>query len=109
MRFTIGHRKTSQVAIQIVDATFDDLFKGLPIALLQITNQHRSWNGSVMTFGMTATLAFLQNPIRGTVEVTDREITIDADLGMIEKLISKEKFRTLAEGTFRRLLPGKIP
>ena len=109
MRVTIGHRKKRHEAVQIVDQSFDDLFRGLPIAPLQITDQHRSWNGSVMTFGMTATLAFLQNPIRGTVEVTDREITIDADLGMIEKLISKEKFRTLAEGTFRRLLPGKIP
>jgi hypothetical protein len=73
---------------------------------LQITNQHRSWNGSVMTFGLTASVGFLQNPIRGTVEVTDREITIDADLGLLEKLISRETFKTSVEGSLRKLLPG---
>jgi hypothetical protein len=106
MRVTIGHRKSRQEAIQIVDSSFDDLFKGLPIAPLQITDQHRSWNGSVMTFGLTAKLGFLQNPIQGTVEVTDRDITIDADLGMLEKLISRGKFKTAVEGNFTKLLRG---
>jgi hypothetical protein len=106
MRVTIGHRKTRQEAIQIVDQSFDDLFRGLPIAFLQVTEQHRSWNGSVMTFGLTAKLGFLQNPIRGTVEVTDREITIDADLGLLEKLVSRGRFKTAVQGTFQKLLPG---
>ncbi|MCU1258514.1 MAG: hypothetical protein JWO80_1399 [Bryobacterales bacterium] len=106
MRVAIGHRKTRREAIEIVDQSFDDLFRGLPIALLQITEQHRSWNGSVMTFGLTAKIGFLQNPIRGTVEVTDREITIDADLGLLEKLISQGKFKTAIQGTFQKLLPG---
>jgi hypothetical protein len=78
----------------------------LPIALLQITNQHRSWNGSVMTFGLTAKMGFLENPIRGTVEVTDQDIIIDADLGMLEKLISRGKFKTAVEGSFQKLLQG---
>jgi hypothetical protein len=106
VRVTVGHRKSRKEAIQIVDSAFGDLFKGLPIASLQITNAQRSWDGSVMTFGLTATMGFLSNPIRGTVEVTDREITIDADLGMLEKLISRERLKTVVEGTFKQLLPG---
>ncbi len=106
MRVTLSHRKTKQEAIQIVDRSFDDLFKGLPIAPFQITNQHRSWNGSILTFGLTAKMGFLQNPIQGTVEVTDRDITIDADLGALEKLISPGTFKTALKGNFQKLLPG---
>jgi hypothetical protein len=105
MRVTIGHRKKRHEAVQIVDQSFDDLFRGLPIAPLQITDQHRSWNGPVMTFGLTAKMGFLQNPIRGTVEVTDREIIIDADLGFLERLISPGKFKTAVEESFQKLLP----
>ncbi len=107
MRVTLPHGKTKQEAIQIVDRSFDDLFKGLPIAPLQITDPHRTWNGSLMTFGLTAKMGIIQNPIRGTVDVTDREITIDVDLGMLGRLISPGKFKTAVEGSFQKLLPGR--
>jgi len=38
-------------------------------------------------------VGFLSNPIRGTVEVTDREITIDVDLGLIKNLESRQSPR----------------
>jgi hypothetical protein len=106
MRFTILHGKSQQEAVQIVDEAFEDLFRGLPIRALKITNQHRSWNGSMMTFGLTAKIGFLQNPIQGTAMVTEREITIDADLGMLEKLISQAKLKTVIEKSLQKLLPN---
>jgi hypothetical protein len=108
MRAVVRHRKTQREAMQIVDAAFDDVFKGLPIPMLQITNQSKSWNGPLMTFSLTAAVGFLQNPIKGTVEVTGQEIIIDADLGFLERLVSKQKLQTSLQGSFQRLLlPGK--
>ena len=107
MKVTLPHGKTKQEAIQIVDKSFDDIFRGLPLAPLQITDTRRAWSGSVMSFGLTAKMGILQNPIKGTVEVTDREITIDADLGFLEKLISQGKFKTAVEGSLQKLLPGR--
>ena len=106
MRFTILHGKSRQEAVRIVDESFQDLFKGLPIPALQFTNQHRSWTGSIMTFALTASIGFLQNPIHGTATVTDRELTIDADPGLLEKLISRGKLKTTIEGSLHKLLPG---
>ncbi len=106
MRVTMPHRTSKQEAMRAVDLSFDDLFRGLPIAALQITNTQRSWNGSVMSFAFQAKMGFLHNPIHGTVEVTDKEITVDADLGFLERLISQASLKTRIETSFQKLLPG---
>jgi hypothetical protein len=57
-----------------------------------------------MTFSMTARMGFLTNPIRGTVEVRDQDVTIDADLGIFSRLIPESKIRTSMESRVRGLL-----
>lgn len=104
----MAHRTSKQEAIRIVDQTFDELFKGLASSLVKLSNEQRSWNGSTMNFGFTAKMGFLQNPIQGTVTVTDKDITIDADLGMLENLISQGKIKTAVQESFQKLLPGSM-
>ncbi len=48
-------------------------------------------------------MGLLSAPIKGTVEVTDRDLTIDADLGLLEKLLGGGMTRTV-EGRVRGLL-----
>jgi hypothetical protein len=57
-----------------------------------------------MTFSLVAKMGFLSNPIRGLVEVTDENITIDADLGLLARLMPQEKVRTVVETRVRGLL-----
>jgi hypothetical protein len=104
MRITIAHRKTKQEAIDAVDRAIQDAFQGLPIAAIRFTDQKKAWNGSVMSFSMNARLGFLNNPISGTVEVTDRDITIDADLGLLNTLLPQEKIKTTVESRVKGLL-----
>ncbi len=71
---------------------------------MTLTNLQKSWNGSVLTFSLTAKIGFLQNPIAGTIAVSDSEVTIDADLGMLSKLFSAERLRSTVESRVRGLL-----
>jgi len=104
MRITISHNKTKAQAIQTVDRAAEEAFRGFAGAPVTIVDQQKSWNGSVMTFSLTAKMGFLKNPIRGTVEVTDKDVTIDADLGMLNKLFPEEKIRASVETRVRGLL-----
>src|SRR5579872_495650 len=97
MRITIAHTKGRQQMIQMVDRAFDDVFSGLTQTPIAITDQHKAWQGNVMTFSLTAKMGFIRNPVSGTVEVTDREVTLDADVGLLGKLISGEKIQTTLE------------
>jgi len=81
-----------------------DVFQGLAMPPLTIVNAQKSWNGSVMTFTLTAQLGFLRNPISGTVEVTDRDVIIDADLGLLNRFVSQEKVHDAIESRVRGLL-----
>ena len=74
------------------------------MAPVTIANPQKSWNGSVLTFSLTAKMGFLSNPISGTVEVTDSDVTVDADVGMLSKLFSAEKLRATVETRIRGLL-----
>ena len=49
-------------------------------------------------------MGFISNPISGTVAVTDTDVTFDADLGMLAKLIPAEKIQTALQSRLRGLL-----
>jgi hypothetical protein len=104
MRITIAHSKGRQQMIQIVDRAFDEVFKGVAQVPVTIANQQKSWQGSLMTFSLVAKMGFISNPISGTVEVTDSDVTFDADLGMLAKLIPAEKVQTALQTRLRALL-----
>jgi hypothetical protein len=104
MRITLSHSKGQQQMIQTVDHAFDDAFRGLVPGPVTISDQQKTWQGSVMKFSLIARMGFIKNPISGTVEVTDRDVTIDADLGMLENLIPSREVRSNLEARFRKLL-----
>jgi hypothetical protein len=104
MRITISHSKTRQQAMDAVDRAIEEAFRGLAIGPIEVVDQKKSWSGSVMTFSLVAKMGFLKNPISGTVEVTDRDLTIDADLGMLNRLIPEDKVRSSVETKVRGLL-----
>jgi len=104
MRITVAHTKGQQQMIQIVDRAFDDVLRGLAQGPVTITDQQKSWQGPLMTFSLSAKMGFIKNPISGTVEVTDREVTLDANIGMLSKLIPGEKIQTAVTARLRGLL-----
>lgn len=87
-----------------VDRSFDDLFRSVGAIPLQFVDERRSWQGSRLTFSMSAKMGFLSTPIAGTVDVTDTDLTIDVDLGLLERLIPPAKARDALTNTVRGLL-----
>jgi|SRR5579875_1955913 len=104
MRLTLPHNKPKQELVQAVDRSFDDLFRGAATIPLRIENEQRNWQGSTMNFSFTARMGLLSSPIKGFVEVTDKDITIDADLGLLERLIPSQAARAGLENKIRGLL-----
>ncbi len=104
MRITVSHNKSKQDLVRAVDRSFDDLFGGLGIAPFQIVNEQRSWQGSTLNFSFTAKMGIVNAPIKGTVEVTDKDLTVDADLGFFEKLLPMKQARAVIEKNVRGLL-----
>lgn len=104
MRVTISHNKPKEEIRRSIDRSFDDFFKGPGFIPLQIVNQHRSWQGNTMTFSFDAKAGILSTPIKGFVEVTDKDVTVDADLGLLEKLLPTKQARQAIEGKVRGLL-----
>lgn len=104
MRITISHTKTKEQVIKNVDRTFDDFFKGVGTLPLQIVNEERKWNESTLNFSFLAKLGVLSTPVRGSVLVGDRDVTIDADFGLLEKLLGTGAGKAALEGKVRGLL-----
>jgi Putative polyhydroxyalkanoic acid system protein (PHA_gran_rgn) len=104
MRVTVSHNKSREEVVRAVDRSFDDLVGGISNLPLQIANEQRSWQGSTLFFSLMAKIGFLSSGIKGSIEVTDRDVTIDADLGLLEKLLSAKAARATLEGRVRGLL-----
>jgi hypothetical protein len=66
--------------------------------------QQKSWQGSTLTFQLVAKMGLLSSPIKGTVEVTDHDLTIDADLGILERMIPVKTAHELISSRVKGLL-----
>jgi hypothetical protein len=104
MRITVAHNRTKQEVIRSVDRSFDDLFQAPELHGVKLKDVTRTWQGSTLTFGLTAKMGLFSTPIKGTIEITDSDITIDADLGMLERLIPANTAREIISTRVRGLL-----
>src|SRR5277367_1528992 len=105
MRITIAHARTKAEIIQAIDRSFADAFKNPPAGLpVQISVEQKTWQGSILTFALKAKMGFVSTPIKGTVEVTEHDVIVDADLGMLNRFISEDKVRDLLGSRVKRLL-----
>jgi hypothetical protein len=90
MRITIAHHRSKQEVRESVDRAFNDLFQGIAGFPLQILVQQRTWQADTLNFSLTAKLAALSSPIRGTIEVTDTDLILDVDWGLLNRLIPEK-------------------
>ncbi len=104
MRLTIEHHRTKAEVVEQIDRSFNDAFQGLEGLPVKVVVKQKSWNGSVMTFLLSAKIGLLSNPIKGTIEVTDTDLTIDADLGMLNRLVPEDKARAMLGHKIKGLL-----
>lgn len=104
MRITISHDRPKAEIIENVDRSFNELFKGAEGLPVRITVQQRTWQGSTLTFALTAKWGLLSTPIRGTVQVTDHDVTVDADLGLLNRLVPEKTVRDVIGTRIKGLL-----
>ena len=104
MRVTVSHNRGKEEIMRSVDRSFDDLFKGFGNVPIQIVNESRKWSGSRLYFSFDAKIGIVSTPIKGFVEVTDKDVTVDVDLGWLEKLISTKQTQEALEGRVKGLL-----
>lgn len=93
MRVTISHNRPPEELKQAVDRSLDDVFKGVLVLPVQLLQEQRVWNGNRLDFSLIAKMGLVSTPIKGTVEITDRDITIDVNLGILERLVPASKVR----------------
>ena len=104
MRITVLHNRSKEEVKQSVDRSFNDLFEGIVVLPLRLVEEQKTWQGNTLIFSLTAKMGLVSTPIKGTIDVTDREITIDVDLGMLERLIPTTKAREVVSSRVRGLL-----
>jgi len=107
VKITISHGSSKDEVKQAVNRSLDDIFTNsvpLPVRLLP---QTRSWSGDTLTFSLIAKIGpmgLMSTPITGTVHVSDRQLTIDVNLGLLERLIPADKAREVLTTRFKGLL-----
>jgi len=104
MRVTVSHKGRKEEIVRSVDRSFDDLFKGFGNVPIKIVNESRKWTGSRMDFSFDAKVGIVSTPITGFVDVTEENVTVDADLGWLERLFPAKQTQAVLEGRVKGLL-----
>jgi hypothetical protein len=106
MRITISHNRSKADVVASVDRSFNEMFSdvaGLPVKVIV---EQKTWQGSTLNFALSAKWGLMSTPVKGTVEVTDHDLTIDADLGMLERLVPEKAVHEMIAAKAKGLLKG---
>ena len=105
MRISIPHNKDAGEVKGIIDRGFDDIFKGLPVGPVELTDEVRTWNDSTLTFAFNAKSAFLTVPVKGWIQVEPATVTIEVELPVfLKNFIPEEKIGNAVETGVKGLL-----
>jgi hypothetical protein len=104
MRITISHNRSKAEIIESVDRSFNEMVQGVEGLPVRLAVQQKRWQGPILSFSLTAKLGLLSTPIKGTVEVTDQDLTLDADLGVLNRLVSENAAREVIGNRLKGLL-----
>jgi hypothetical protein len=104
VRIAVTHNRPKQQVIDSVERSFNDMFQQAGALPVKLTVDQRSWEGSVMTFQITARMGIMSTPIKGTVEVTDTELIVNADLGMLGRFVDDKTAEQMLGSKLKGLL-----
>lgn len=104
MRITISHNRSKAEIIEAIDRSFNEMLQGVEGLPVRLVVQQKSWQGPILSFSLTAKLGLLSTPIKGTVEVTAQDLTLDADLGVLNRLVSENAAREVIGNRIKGLL-----
>jgi hypothetical protein len=105
MRVTVAHNKGLQGAKKLVDESATEVFKGASGSPVQITDQEKRWDGDIMHFSFTGKMGFFSAPMKGWVQVTEKDVTIECELpGILKKFMPEDKVKASIESRVRGLL-----
>jgi hypothetical protein len=104
MKVTVAHTRKREEVVVILDRAIDELFAGL-IDGLQIIDERRTWQDSVMSFSFTGRVGFISVPLAGAIAVEDALVAIDFDLPpTVRMFLGEEKVRKGLEQHMRALV-----
>jgi hypothetical protein len=104
LKITVSHERTREEVKQTINRSLDDVFKGVVSLPVKLARERRAWHGDTLVFSFVAKMGLLSTPISGTLEVTDHELTLEADLGFIERLVPAAKVRQAVASHCKALL-----
>lgn len=104
MRVTIAHNRPIQEVKDAVDRSIEQLFTDMNIGPIVFTDRQKQWSGDTMKFSLVAKIGFLKTPLQGSATVTERDVTLDIDIGALGRLIPEAAAKSRIERNIRRLL-----
>ena len=105
MRVTVSHDRGKEEATRIVNDAADQILRPLFSGPLRMSDVRKQWNGSTLDFSLTASLGGIAAPIKGSIIVTERDITVDCALpAFLERLLPESAVKAGVQAAVRGLL-----
>jgi hypothetical protein len=104
---TVAHDSTKEEVKRAVNRSFEDIFTSSMTSPVKLVQQRRTWAADTLSFSLIARMGpmgLMSTPISGTVQVTDHDLTIDVNLGLLERLVPAEKARQALSTRLKGLL-----
>ncbi len=90
--------------MESIDRSFNETIQGTAELPVRLVVEQKRWQGSTLSFALSAKFGLVSTPIKGTIEVTDHDVTVDADFGLLSRLIPEKTARNVIGNRIKGLL-----
>jgi len=104
VRIVVSHNRSKPEVVQAIDKGIDQALQEAAAIPAEVVVEEKTWHGSTLSFSLKAKRGFLSTRIKGTAEVSEKDVTIDADLGLLERLVSEDKAKEMIGSRIKRML-----
>jgi hypothetical protein len=105
MRISISHDKGQKEAMRIVDESANELVGGISGSGITVSDTKKEWDGNVMNFSFRAGKSIFHVQLHGTVEVTEKEVIVTAEIPqMVKGFVSEDTVKAAIEKKVKGML-----
>lgn len=91
--------------MKIVNDSADQLMASAATGPVTVSDVERRWDGSTMYFSFKGRMGFFSSSVKGYVQCTEKDVTVEVDLpAALKAFVPEEKVKGQLEGRVRGLL-----
>lgn len=105
MQTIVPHEKGQLAAKSLIDKSIQPLIESIPTGSVKISELKTEWDNNTLLFSFKGKKGIFSSTIHGTVQVDEKDITVNVDLpGIVKHFVNDDQITAAIQAKAKQIL-----